>query len=1156
MKKNSFIASAILFSLFWSAFPESTNATPYTFGQQAKLKSLSLRSAINNLGKQFGYQVYYVESDLQGLYVEETALQFKTMNESIDFLKRNFPLDFFVKDKVLTVKRLMKTGKQQHILVGVIRDQDNKPVSGVTIEFLNSSVKTLSQADGSYRLAVPKVPEKVLMVSHVGYDTFRTTIESQDQLDIKLNTKNRLLDEIVVIGYGEQSRAKIVGAVSKIDAKSLEKTAAASFEQQLAGKVSGVVINQADGQPGASAQIVIRGRGTLTAGASPLIVVDGFPLSEGNTLNSINPSDIASINILKDAASAAIYGSRAANGVILVTTKEGKMGAEKTKVGFDTYYGFQQQTSGVKLVDGYQLAQFLSEARDWGYVSKDPRNRSASDPNSVRVTKKINGKNIDGRELSLDYLRPYLDGQQGLTNTDWMDLAFRTAPMSNYNVNISGGGAQSKFYTSLGYFNQKGVVIGSDMQRYSAAVNLETKISSKLDFGIHLKPSYTHQNARDQSSRSDGALGLIPLSFPFYSPYKADGSLNISDQLVQEQRILEGVAINGTPVENLLATSTLVKNRNQRFKTFGNIFLNYEIIKGVKYRVSLGGDYDSYLADFYYPLSVGAYRIPAPRPDADGTQTRISTYNYLVENTLNYDFRIQKHSFNVLIGHTFQKERINLNKTTGTGYADDNIQNIAGASATRSVPKIDMWTLESFLSRIQYDYDAKYLVSLALRRDGSSRFGENNRWGNFPSASVGWVMSKENFFPENDFLNFAKLALSWGKTGNNQIGNYSSYALVTNVNDYTKYNYDYLNGSTVAPGYITSTSSNPNLGWEIANAQNIGLDLGFLKNRLNLSLAYYKTNTKGLLLKVPVPAQSGYSEALANVGEMENKGFEAQLSGNNFMIGKVAIGFNANATRNSNKVLALGPGQNKIATGVDQNFVTKVGGSIAEIYAYTVDGVYKTQAEIDNSPHLDGTLTGDYRVIDVNNDGKINEEDKTSKGSYAPKWTYGFGSDITYKRFNFSFDFAGIYGRTLLDGDMSSLTESGEGFAVPSQYYFENRYHPENNPGGFLGQPNFGNFSNSRKLVRSSVVVQRNNGDYFRLRNVRLAYTFDSNFLKKIKLSDLQLYVSGTNLFTKTRFRGWNPDGTTMGNILTSGYNTGGNYPIARTITFGLKATY
>ncbi|RKF04738.1 TonB-linked SusC/RagA family outer membrane protein [Tenacibaculum lutimaris] len=1074
------------------------------------------------------------------------SFQNKEVTIILDDLSKKVGFDYKIEENNIIIgKREQQKEKTiQQKISGKVVDKTGEPLPGATVSIKGTSIGVSTDFDGNFQLELTN-EAKTLVVSFVGFETKEINIGSETVFNITLLEDAQVLDEVVIIGYGEQSRAKVVGAVGELKNEELTKVASASIEQQIAGKMSGVVVNQFNGQPGAASQIVIRGTGTLTAGANPLIVVDGYPLTEGSSLNSINSNDISDISILKDAASAAIYGSRAANGVILVTTKKGKSD-QKTSISLHTYMGIQEQSSGVELVDAYKHAQFLTEARNWGYVSKDPLNRSESDPNSVRVTKKINGRNIDGRELYLDYLQPYLDGEQGLINTNWMNEAFRAAPMYNYDLSISGGNKKTRYYTSLGYFHQEGIVIGSGLKRYSATLNLDSKISDKVKFGINIKPTFTVQDALNQSSRSSGALALIPLNFPSYSPYKFDGSLNISDQLINEQREIEGVRINGTPVENLVATSRKVIDQKDRFRTFGNIYLDAEIFKNLKYKFSMGGDYDAYVRNYYYPSDVGSYRTPAPRSDADATERKLNRYNYLVENTLNYQLKSNKHSLNVLVGHTFQKEKISSTTVKATGFADNNIQNIAGGSSFTVDNTLDIWTLESYLSRVQYDYNSKYLFSAAIRADGSSRFGSNNRWGYFPSVSAGWVFNREEFFPLKDIITFGKISGSWGQTGNNQIGNYSSQALVTDSN--------YVFDGGLAPGYITTTAPNPDLGWEVASSLNVGLDLG-LFHKVNLSAAYYKTNTRDLLLDVPVPQQTGYTTVLANIGEMENKGLELQLSGQDFSLGNVKVGFNANLTSYNNKVLALGPGQKEIATGTDQNFVTKVGHSIAEIYGYEVDGVFKTQEEIDNTPHLPGTLTGDYKVKDMNGDGVINVDDKVSKGSYMPDFTYGFGANLQYEGFTFSFGFNGVKGRTLMDGDMSSLTESGEGFAVPTTYYFENRYHPENNPNGFLGQPNFGNFSNSRKLLRSSVVVERNNGDYIRLRDVRLAYDFSESLLNKLKLSKLQVYVSGNNLFTSTDYRGWNPDGTS-GNILTSGFNNGGNYPVAKTYLVGVRVTY
>lgn len=1138
----------IFFFLFFSAafcFNPIEGISQHTKIKFESNKTLTVDEIFEEIERQTSYRFIYPSNlfeDFSQVNVKKGEIALDSLLEkSFDRSQFTFQLD---ESKSIVINRnALNMLYQQQVVSGTVTDGNGVPLPAVNITVEGTSKGTTTDFDGNYEIEVEKGQK--LKFTSIGFED--QTIEIGDERVVHVTMREgSALDEVVLIGYGRQSKAKVVGTVSNIDNKTLGKISSPSIDQQLAGKVPGVVINQSDGQPGASTQINIRGVGTLTAGAEPLIVVDGFPLSEGSSLNSINPNDVEDISILKDAASAAIYGSRAANGVILITTKKGKSG--KATIALQSYWGIQQQSSGVKLIDAYDYAQFLTEARNWGYVSKDPLNRNASDPNSVRVNKKIDGKSIDGRELYPDYLQPYLNGEQGLVNTNWMKEAFRDAPVSNYDLSVSGGNEKTKYYTSLNFYDQKGVVRGTDLKRYSASLNLQHQFNDKIDMGVSMNPSYVNQNMADQASRSSGALALTALNAPIYSPYNDDGSLNISEQILMETREIEGVSINGTPVENLLATATEVENNKLRFRTFGNMYLNIEPVKGLNYKLSVGGDYDAFTNEYYYPSYIGAYRDAAPRSDADGSEIKENKINYIIENTLNYNFKVGLHSFDILGGHSFQKENSQFLEVIGKSFPDDNIQNIAGASSFSANKVNYTWALESYLGRIQYEFDDKYLVSAGIRTDGSSRFGENNRWGVFPSVSAGWILSAEDFFQQNNFVNFVKLSASWGRTGNNQIGNYGSRGLVTSSN--------YVFGNSLASGYITTSPSNLDLGWEIASSLNFGLDLSMLKSKMDMSLAYYITRTSDLLLNVPVPQQTGYSSILANNGEMENKGLEASIIGRGFNLGEVQVGFNANISTYQNKVLALGPGQDKIATGTDENFVTRVGRPIAEIFGYNIIGVYKTQEEIDNSPHLSGTLTGDYIVADTNGDGKITEEDKISKGTYNPDFTYGFGSDISYKNFTFSFTFTGVAGRTLLDGDMSSLTEAGEGFGVQTQYYFKNRYHPENNPDGFLGQPNYANFSNARKLTRSSSVVKKNNGDYFRLRDIRFAYNLPGKVLEKVGgFSAAQIYVSGNNLFTITNYRGWNPDGTSD-NILTSGFNDGSNYPISRKILLGINITY
>ena len=566
---------------------------------------------------------------------------------------------------------------------------------------------------------------------------------------------------------------------------------------------------------------------------------------------------------------------------------------------------------------------------------------------------------------------------------------------------------------------------------------------------------------------------------------------------------------------------------------------------GLSFKSLLGGDLLSNFIDFYNPSDVGGYRTAAPKP-AVATETRDFTTNYISENTLTYSRQIQDHSLDLLTGYTFQKETGTNTIVTGSGIADNNLTNIAGASAFAATASRYAWTQISYLARAQYAYKNKYLFTATIRRDGSSRFGDDRKWGNFPSLTGGWIISNESFFPKSNMFSFAKLRASWGQSGNNQIGSYSSKALVNPDN--------YVYGTNLAAGFAASSTPNPNLSWETKASTNIGLNLGLWANRLSLAADYYTSTTKDLLLNVPVPQQSGFSSSIQNIGRIKNSGLEVELSGTNLDLGAVKWGFSANVATNTNKVLALAPGQQQILTGGSSNFLTRVGGSIAELYGYNIIGVYKTQEQLKTIPSLAGTVLGDYMVEDLNGDGVIDLNDRKSFGTFNPKFTYGFSSTFSYRQFELSFSLVGIQGRKIWDTQLSNQEEAGEGFGVPNAYYFKNRYHPVDNPDGFLAQPNMGNFSPARRLTRASSLFFKD-ADYLRIRNVQLAYTLPAGWASAIRLAGARVYVTANNLYTFTKFLGFNPDATSTDNVLTNGLSQA-NYPVARSFVAGFNLTF
>jgi TonB-linked SusC/RagA family outer membrane protein len=764
-------------------------------------------------------------------------------------------------------------------------------------------------------------------------------------------------------------------------------------------------------------------------------------------------------------------------------------------------------------------------------MSKDPAHRTLNDD---VATRKANG--ATARDYVLNYVGPWLKGQQGLSNTNWLDAIFRTAPINSYNLSVSGNNGKTNYYISGNYFNQQGIILNTGLERFSGEVKINSQPTEWLRTGISITPSYNIQKYfKNDANRSSDPIGATLIMYPFFPVYNADGSLAISQQI--KANTPEDGALGENPVAIMKMTTY---NRNF-FRNFGNAFLEFKLLNNLKFKTMLGGDYTATDINYYSPSNVGAYRTAAPKPAA-ATSTNAYVWNYISENTLTWSKTVGNHDINLMAGYSFQKENADSTVINGTNIPDDNLQNISGATSFSATKSAYTWTQLSYLARLQYAYNEKYLFTAAIRRDGSSRFGTNSKYGYFPSLTAGWIINKEHFLQNLSWLNQLKLRATWGKAGNNQIGAYGSQALVNQDN--------YVYGTTLAPGYAAATAPNANLSWETKTAFNIGFDATAYKH-FSLTVNYYNTTTSDLLLNVPVPAQSGYISSLQNIGKVRNTGIELELSGNDIHLGPVRWSYNANLTSNKNVVLALAPGQTQILTGNKSAFLTKVGGPIAELYGYEVTGVYKTQSDIDKTPHMAGTVIGDYIMKDEDGDGKITTADRRGFGSYSPKLVYGFSSDFSYTNFTLSFSLTGLTGRKIFDNSLW-LMESGESFGLGDQYYFKKRWDPNDNPNGFLARPTTNLSANRLNAAASNQFFY--DAHYLRIRTIQLSYSIPSKLLRKNKVAECSVYLSANNPFTFTPYRGFNPDATST-SILTSGA-ADSNYPIAKSYMAGIHLTF
>jgi len=1061
----------------------------------------------------------------------KARLKFKQINSSIS---------------VQEMSKVIKEVLYLKEITGTITNEFGQLLPGASILEKGTSNGVESNFDGNFTIEVSD-ENAILEVSYIGFVTQNISVKNKSILNIILQEDKARLNEVIVYGYGTRTKEKFNGSVSKVDSETLNNYSSANFEQALAGTISGVQVMGNGKNPGDNSVIQIRGLNTLTAGTNPLIVVDGNPLSEGSSLSSISTNDIESVSILKDAASASIYGSRASNGVILITTKKGKKGA--LKVNYNGFIGVQSRIDNFELADAYDTALFDFDARNFGYISGGS-GRSITDDNATRDA------NGGGKRSRIPtYLQGYVDGTPGLTNTDWTDAVFRNAVQQNHYINISGGDEKSNYSVSLGYLDQENIIIGSDYKRYTNSIRFNSQISDRIKFGINVNTNLSDINPTGDVGWSNTLLGRgrqadpafsVTLMQPYYPIYNTDGSLAISVQLDDNNENWDNPISENTIAQVLLSDFT-----RKEFRLFGNTFVEFEPIEDLTFKTSFGGDYNSGVQEFFSPSTFGNYRTTVAANPAQGAKYDDKRENFITENLLNFKKTIQLHSFDVLLGYSYQQEFRNQTDLESRDFADDNIRNVGGATTVTATSRSSKWALESYFSRLQYDFDNKYTLSASIRRDGSSRFGANTKYGNFASASAGWVLSNESFFPEDKLLNYAKLRASWGQTGNNQIGDFGSVALISNDN--------YVLDGNLTSGVYTSTSPNADLSWETNTAKNFGLDLGFMQNKLLFTAEYYISNTTDLLLDVPVPQQSGFSESLQNIGEIENKGIEFEIKGRDFNIGELKIGFNANISHNTNKVLALGNGQDQIIFGTTgSDFITKVGESVSQFYNLNVIGVYKSQSEIDNDPitPLPGTEVGDFIVQDANKDGEITTDDRTMQGDFNPDFTYGFGFTMNYKGFDLSAQFNGVEGRKVSD-QLISRTESGEGFFVPSQYYVDN-YYSDRNPDGFFRRPDFSSFSSAARITRKSNLSVLD-GDYFRLRSLQLGYTLPNTVTSKMGIYNLRLFFTGNNLFNITNYRGYNAEGIdTRSNerqSLGRGYINSAS-PLTRLIAFGIDLKF
>ncbi|MDR1717226.1 MAG: TonB-dependent receptor [Prevotella sp.] len=1105
------------------------------------IKNASLKEVFNAIEKQTTYRFSYrdaVVDSFKNISIKKTNA---TVSDVLDDVLDGKSLTYNIvspKSIVISDKQVPET-KEKGIrkYTGIVTDQSGEPIIGASVKVKNSTLGNITDADG--RFSIEAAPGSVLLISYMGFIPEEIKLGNSTNLDIIIKEDSKLLEEVVVVGYGVQNKRDVSTSISQLKAGDMADVPVPDFRQAMVGKLPGVQVLQTSGDPEGVVSIRVRGVSSVSAGNDPLYIVDGMPIERG--FANLNNNDIESIEVLKDASSAAIYGSRGSNGVILITTKQGR--SEKPTINYDGYYGVSQVSKKLPMMNAYQFAEFARDGHNGAYLDEVP-NGSPNDPNSVRP---------QSYHKIPDELFPYLNGEQGLTDTDWQDAIFRTAKTTSHNISLSGKGKNIGYFVSGNYTKNDGIIIESDFEKYSLRLNLDGNYD-KFKFGVNFSPSYSTSNRVNASGPyGDGGIVQSALAMPPVWPvYNSDGSYNFQGN--GYWRI--GNDYQHNEVLNPVALAKLQSDVVDRYVLVGKVFAEYEFFKGLSYNVSLAGDYYGSHNDTYRSseLPLIGWANYGKKSNPTGYSSSSFYFNWLVENKLNYNTKINNsHSINAVLVQSAQKETLKSNNVTATDYPNDYIQTISGGTVTKGNSEKDQWTLASYLARVQYSYQGKYIASAAIRTDGSSRFGKNNRWGYFPSASAAWRISDESFFKGTKALGFVedmKLRASYGVTGNFNIGNYEHLSTMSSD--------DYILGSGnggLISGYKPDKIRNDDLSWEKTSMVNMGIDLQMFKGLLGLTLEYYNSNTTDMLLSVPVPHLTGHSTTRMNIGKVNNRGVEIQLNSQKNITKDLKYNFSANFSKNINEVKALGPGDAPIIStgGVSHAYwITEVGKPIGSYYVMIEDGVFKNEEELKMYPHFANTKPGDFRFVDVDKDGVLDmDKDRAIAGNYMPDFTYGFNGTITYRDFDLSFAFQGVYGNEILNLNRRYI-DNLEGNTNGTIIALDRWQSPEN-PGN--GEVNRANRKQKGNNGRTST-WHLEDGSYLRLQNLTLGYNLPKSVTSRLHLQKTRLYVSGQNLVTWTKYTGYNPEvNRRPTNALTPGEDYG-TYPLSKVFTVGLNVTF
>lgn len=984
----------------------------------------------------------------------------------------------------------------------ILSGDDNSALPGVTVTIKGTTRGTTSDANGEYRIAVPD-NQAVLVFSSVGFISQEITVGNQSSINLTLSADSRSLNEVIVVGYGTQKKSQLTGAITQVTSKEIQEMPITNLGQALQGRAAGVDVTQTGSRPGAVPTIRIRGRRSFSASNDPLYVVDGIPLSAG--YEDFNPSDVASMEVLKDATATAIYGARGANGVVLITTKRGGQKG-KTTVSYDAYAGVSRPLDKLELFSGPEFAEFVRESyrATGGY----------KDANGNPVPTGVVDAYADSKVAVLGGDPAVAKGLANGTNTDWQDLILKNGSLQNHSIGVQGGTDRTQFYVSAGYFKDKGISEGLDFTRYSLRANIDHQINKVVKVGLSSYLMYSERNGE----------GLNPYQFtiqqnPLAAPYDDNGNLIFS------------------PTNDALLTNPLAEivpgaqvDQTKRYRIFNSIFGEVNILDGLKYRVNFGPDFTLARRGVFVGSQTNARKGGEPQA---WSENRFG-FNWTLENIVTYTKALAgKHNLNVTLLHSIQRDNYERYRTDVQGVPAESQQyyNLGAASSVQATAsELVQWTINSYMARVNYDFNDKYLLTATIRRDGSSRFGENTKYGNFPGIALGWNVSNEPFLKGTTWIDLLKVRAGYGVVGNQAVAPYQTQGLLART--------AYAWGTSAAFGYRPNTIGNPDLRWETSATVNFGLDFSFWSGRLQGSLELYQTNTTALLLADQLPGSVGFSAVTRNVGETRNRGIELGFTTYNV---NSSSGFKWSTDftfmKNTEAIVSLYNGKvDDIGNG------WFIGRPLSTVYDYKKVGIWQTD-EADKAKSY-ASEVGQIKIQDTNGDGRITADDRVIIGSDVPKFSGGITNRLSFKGFDLSFFFFGRVGNLL----RSDFHRNRNALAGRYQQIKVDYWTP-NNPTNEFPRPK----SNQEFPVYNSTISYFD-GTFVKLRNINFGYTFSPGITKRLKMESLRLYTSIQQPFIwseyRSKYNGIDPETTGLALSET------GVVPATTVATFGLNVRF